>query len=249
MPTKAQQQRKRITPKARVIERRYALQLRRIARHIGELINAFPPDDPASIPLMQSALLKYAETITPWAEAVGARMIFDVAQKDEQEWAERSASLSRNLRREIGEAPTGAIRRDLLEEQVSLITSLPRDAAQRVHELATGALLESNRASSLVESIRRSGDVSISRANLIARTEVARSAATLTQARAQHIGSEGYIWRTSLDSNVRPLHKKLEASPHRWDTPPVSGEKGERSHPGCIYNCRCWAEVIVPGLE
>lgn len=96
--------------------------------------------------------------------------------------------------------------------------------------------------------ILASGEVSKSHATLIARTETARVSSLLTQARAEHIGSEGYIWRTAHDADVRELHVELEGKFIYWNAPPVAGSSGERAHAGQIYNCRCWAEVILPAL-
>ncbi|MFX5937705.1 phage head morphogenesis protein, partial [Acinetobacter baumannii] len=78
---------------------------------------------------------------------------------------------------------------ELLAEQVDLITSIPREAGQRVHELTLKGLEDSTRASEIAKEIMRSGEVAKSRAMLIARTEVSRTATSLTQARAQFVGS------------------------------------------------------------
>jgi SPP1 gp7 family putative phage head morphogenesis protein len=109
-------------------------------------------------------------------------------------------------------------------------------------------LSNAGRASEISAEIMRSGHVAKSRADLIARTEVGRAAATITQARAEHVESEGYIWRTAGDSAVRERHKKLAGKFFKWDEPPVTGENGERSLPGAIYNCRCYPEVVLPDV-
>ena len=53
------------------------------------------------------------------------------------------------------------------------------------------------------------GGTTKARANTIARTEVSRASTMFTQARAEAIGSDGYIWRSSEDSDVRDEHKEL----------------------------------------
>lgn len=182
-----------------------------------------------------------------WATQTASNMLMDVALRDEQAWQMMARELSRGLREEIRSAPTGQVMQQLLAEQVSLIQSIPLDAAQRVHRLTLEGLEDSARAKEIAAEIMRSEEVSQSKAVLIARTEVARTASTLTQARAEHIGSDSYIWRTSGDSTVRTDHKVLNGKIFQWNNPPVADERsGARAHPGCIYNCRCWAEVLVP---
>jgi len=84
------------------------------------------------------------------------------------------------------------------------------------------------------------------RATLIARTETARTASVLVQARAQHVGAESYVWKTAGDWKVRPSHRKLNGTVHRWDDPPLSDLPDYHSHPGQIFNCRCVALPIIP---
>lgn len=160
-------------------------------------------------------------------------------------WADLASEMSRELRKEIQTAPTGQLFQALLNEQVTLIKSIPLDAAQRVHDLTIKGLEDSTRASEIAKEIERSGEVATSRANLIARTEVARTASTLTQSRAEHVGSEGYIWRTSGDSDVRHSHKQMNGKFVRWDSPPTLSD-GTTTHAGQIYNCRCYPEPVLP---
>ena len=174
-------------------------------------------------------------------------MVEEVKQRDEVMWKTVGAEMSMELRRELQSAPTGETVRRLMAEQVTLIRSIPLEAAQRVHDLTLKGLEDSTRAKEIAAEIGRSGEVAASRAMLIARTEVARTASNLTEARAQNIGSTHYIWRTSSDSTVREDHKKLNGKVFAWTDPPVADERsGARANPGCIYNCRCFAEPIIP---
>ena len=88
------------------------------------------------------------------------------------------------------------------------------------------------------------GYVTKARARLSARTAGARTAMELTKARAQSVGSEGYIWRTVRDSDVRPSHKGMEGKFVRWDDPPTLDNL--TGHAGGLPNCRCYAEPIIP---
>ena len=171
-------------------------------------------------------------------------MISEVNAHDLNEWRKRGQDLSRGIRIEIATTPIGATVQRLMDEQVTLIKSIPLDAGRRVHELTMKGLASSTRGDEIVKEIMRSGEVTVNRAKLIARTEVSRTAANLTQARAQHIGSEGYVWETSHDSDVRPSHKAMQGKFIRWTDPPTLD--GMTGHAGCLPNCRCWARVILP---
>jgi phage putative head morphogenesis protein, SPP1 gp7 family len=95
--------------------------------------------------------------------------------------------------------------------------------------------------------IMRSGEVTASRATLIARTECARVSSLLTQTRAEGIGATNYIWRTSKDRAVRHSHARMEGKVCDFANPPTLSD-GTTTHPGQIYNCRCTMQVILPAL-
>lgn len=231
--------------RARKVETRYATMLRRIARHVGHIVQGFDAEDFAGLHRAKTALERYAEVLTPWAESVAQRMVTEIAARDEQAWRKASAEIGKGIAREIAEAPTGAVMRRLMAEQVTLIKSLPLEAAERVHKLAVEGLANGSRASELAAEIMRSGEVAKSRANLIARTETGRAQTTLTQARAQSVGSTHFRWVTAHDSDVRPSHKKLDGKIFRWDDPPEC-DPGHHALPGAIWNCRCVAIPILP---
>lgn len=233
---------------ARKVERQYTASLRRVARHIAEIIRSISPTGEMTVDAMtavDSALGRYADVIHPWAEAVASRMIAEVAARDEAAWFEMSRKMGRALRKEIETAPTGQVMRERLADQVKLITSLPREAAERVRALANEGIVQGTRPAELAKEILRTGDVTEARAILIARTETSRTATELTRARAEHVGSTHFIWRTSGDSDVRPSHKKLNGKVFRWDQPPEC-DPGHHALPGGIFNCRCYPEVVLP---
>lgn len=238
----------RHTPaRARKVERRYGQQLRKIASYVDTIVRGFDVTDETIYPSMVSALRRYADTLTEWAQQQAGRMVLDVALRDEQTWMTYSEDMSKALKDEIRNAPTGVVMQRLMTEQAQLIKNIPSSAAQRISDLVTQAQIDGMRASELVDAIMATGQVSKNRANTIARTEVARAASTLTQARAEHIGSEGYIWRTSGDSDVRSDHEGLDGKFFRWDGPPIADKRsGARAHAGCIYNCRCYPEPVIP---
>lgn len=173
-------------------------------------------------------------------------MLADVGRKNLRGWLEHSTAMSRSLRAELEQAPTGSAYARLMEEQVELIRSMPLDAAQRVHHFVTEAKVAGKRADYVAAEILRSGEVSASKARLIARTEVSRAASTLTRARAEYAGSQGYIWRTSNDGDVRPTHRAVNGLYVPWDSPPKTDPGLAPYHAGCGPNCRCWPDPVLP---
>lgn len=235
--------------KVRNAETTYATQLRKVARHVGDLVKALHNDnDPSAVSTLLDTLRRYAAMLNPWASATAARMLAEVSRRDETAWMAASRSVGRDLRRELADAPIVDVVRALLAEQVHLITSLPLEAAQRVHDLTVEGLGTGRRYGDLRDQILRTGHVTVSRATLIARTETARTASAFTQARARHVGAEAYVWRTANDRDVRKAHKQLANRVFRWDDPPVAEANGERHHPGQFPNCRCWAEPVLPAI-
>lgn len=225
----------------------YSRQLTHVGRSVGQIIKGFGPDgEVTDMPGLMRALEQYAAVLQPWAKQVTARMQLQVANRERSAWIQLGRTVGRELRKEIDTAPTGAALRDVMAEQVHLITSIPTEAAQRVHMLTLEGITKGRRAKEVQSEILYSTHVAVSRAKTIARTEVARTASVLTQVRAQHIGSEGYLWRTAEDTDVRKLHKRLEGKFIPWNRPPVAGSQGERAHAGQIYNCRCWPEPVLP---
>lgn len=174
-------------------------------------------------------------------------MIGEVNQRDRDAWRALGTSISSQLHRDLANAPLGVRVRELMQLQVGLITSIPQDAAERVHRLTLQGLESSTRAKETAAEIARSAEVTKSRAVLIARTETSRTATVLVQARAEHVGSTSYIWRTSHDGDVRPGHKAMDGKVCEWAHPPAVDENGKIMHhgPGEIWNCRCWAEPII----
>lgn len=178
-------------------------------------------------------------------------MLLEVDGRDRDAWRALGTTISTQLHQDIRNAPVGERMRELLGLQVSLIKSIPIEAAERVHELATKARIEGTRAREIAEEIARTNTVTKSRAVLIARTETARAASVFIQARCEAIASTHYIWRTSLDGAVRDGHKAMENKVCEWANPPAVDEgTPERPrimhhHPGEIWNCRCYAEPVI----
>lgn len=173
-------------------------------------------------------------------------MLADVNNRNLVAWKQHSDELGRSLRADIHHAPMGGVYRDILRENVKLIKSLPQKAAIEVHQKVQEGMLKSTRSTEIAKEILKTSSVPAWRAKLIARTEVSRASVVLTQARAMAIGSQGYIWRTVGDGDVRPTHKEQDGKYILWSTPPKTDKSLAPYHAGCGPNCRCWPEPMFP---
>lgn len=246
----------------------YVSKLRRIARHVADIIRAYPPGDPTGVAEINRYLRDYASILRPWARATGALMVSEVSRRDYTAWVRHARLLNRELDKELlrGGTITGDLMRRIVDEQVDLITSIPLEAAQKIQDISQVYWTQGRRfeeglreevlkerqsiaAKLLIEGINATTQSVYNRATLIARTETAKTASAVTQSRAQYIGSTHYIWKTARDADVRPMHKRLEGTVHAWDDPPVAEENGDQHHPGEFPNCRCYASPILPAPE
>lgn len=239
--------------KARIVEREFGIQLANCGRQVGQIIKGFERDGKITdMAALKQSLDAYSKTLEPWAKAIVARMQAQVSRRDLTAWKQLSQSIGSNLHRMIEDAPIGFTLRQMLDETTILITSLPTEAAERVHVLTLEGITMGRRAEDIKNDILNSGHVTVSRARLIARTEVARTASVLTQVRAQYVGSDGYFWVTAKDSAVRSEHRALQGKFIRWDSPPIAGTgRGGvpmRYHAGQGPNCRCFADISVPDI-
>jgi SPP1 gp7 family putative phage head morphogenesis protein len=227
------------------IERKYETQLKKVARIVGGIVDTYTVGDTIiNQNALNNALDLYAQALEPWAAEVVAKVIQNVDNNNRRAFNSHAEDMSVELRRILNETETGSVARLLQDEQVELITSLPLEAGIRAQEIARNAATGGIRATEAAKEIRKTGQVTESRAVLIARTEIAKSNAAFTQARSQSIGSTSYIWRTAEDSDVRATHAHLEGTIHEYSNPPFI--EGEGNHgPGEIWNCRCWAEPII----
>ncbi|MFS3754389.1 phage minor head protein [Escherichia coli] len=231
----------------RQAEIRYRTSLRRIARAVGDIVNGHYDGSNDSITEIIEALERYSEIITPWATKVAENFTADIVRKNDEQWRKHSKTISRELRNLVNSAPPGQVMKYIVAEQVKYIKSLPLEAADRVYDIqnrAIEAVVTGGRAEHFAKEIAASGDIAKSRADLIARTELGRATGALDQARALSIGSNGYIWRTAEDGDVRHSHQEMEGKFVEWGKPPTLD--GMTGHAGELPNCRCYKEIVFP---
>lgn len=230
-------------------ERDYARALKNVGVHTGNLINAFEAGDGEILSKLLQLLQSYAEALIPWARFTATKMLMEVNARDQEAWRKLGKTISVQLHHDIANTPVGEQIRWLLDEQVGYITSIPLEAAKRVQELTIQGLEDSSRGEEIIDMIMQSGLVAEHRAVLIARTETAKASFVLSQVRAEQAGCTHYIWRTVKDASVREGHREMEGKVCEYADPPLVNEGHGRvmkHHPGMIWNCRCYAEPVIP---
>lgn len=131
---------------------------------------------------------------------------------------------------------------NFIEQNVGLIKSVDERYFGELQETVFRGARTGKSTKEVAEEIRRRGDVTQSKAELIARDQINKFNGQLSEIRQTELGVTRYRWRTSLDERVRPEHAEREGKIFSWDDPPEDG------HPGEPINCRCYAEPILEDI-
>lgn len=142
-------------------------------------------------------------------------------------------------------APSGLVTQ-WAEINAALITSIPAQYLDEIAALIEGGVRAGTPTARLRDEIKARYGVTTSRANLIARDQTAKLTSQIQRHRHQSYGIEEYMWSTSGDSRVRQVHANLDGRIFRYDAPPVADKKGNRGHPGELWQCRCTGRPIRP---
>ena len=126
------------------------------------------------------------------------------------------------------------------KDNIDLIKSIPEQYFEKLGDAVGKNMERGMRFEDLAKEIERIGDVTESRAKLIARDQTSKMNGAFNQARQTSLGIDKYQWQTSGDERVRPEHDANDGEVFRWDSPPATG------HPGHDVNCRC---VAIPYFD
>lgn len=135
------------------------------------------------------------------------------------------------------------------QENLAKISSLATDEIDTLEGMLDDAETTGMRPEELRDLIEERFDVTRSKADLLARDQVLKLNAKITEARQTQSGISKYIWSTSGDDRVRPMHDDLDGSEQSWDDPPVTNDDGDTNHPGEDYQCRCVAIPVIPDVN
>lgn len=175
------------------------------------------------------------------------------AQAAHRTLVEVDESLARSVKASIGvdirpilsnAGPIGSAMATAARANIELITSIPEQYFDRLQAEITDSWAQGERWEAMVERVQQIGDVTESRAKLIARDQVGKMNSAFNEVRQKDLGIEEYDWSTAGDERVRPTHRDLNGHTFRWDSPPEVD--GERVHPGEPVACRC---VAIPRVN
>lgn len=186
-----------------------------------------------------------------WEQSI--RMVQNVAKQNSLTWRQAATSkqsriINAMLRSEIS---SNARFLALVRKNARWITQMPQDIAKDITGQAATKYMNGMRGEELTKHIQAvAPGVSISKAQLVARTETAKTQAAVTQVRSEELGIKWYVWRSSEDQRVRSSHAHMDGVLCSYSAPPAPetliGEKSQGYYgPGEIFNCRCYAEPLI----
>lgn len=133
-----------------------------------------------------------------------------------------------------------------IEENVSLIKSIPQKYLFGVQQAVMRSITTGNGMQTLVPYLQKHKGITLGRARMIARDQTAKAFNTLNKARMQSIGLEEYKWLHIPSNHPRKLHEQMSGNVYRFDDPPViDRDTGERGIPGQLINCHCKMQPII----
>jgi SPP1 gp7 family putative phage head morphogenesis protein len=239
-------------PKRR-IEQQYQNSLNNVLVKIQRLIDF--TGEPGEIVTILRKVASSNDFIT-YAEASAMKMVTQLFTDAGRTWRQAAKENTKGrmlyelFRNEL-KGPVGGEVASQIRRNAEIIKTLPIDLSNSINRYIAEEVFNGRRASDIAEDIQQMFPAkSRARASIIARTEVSKTSTALTRARAENIGLDWYIWRTSEDSRVRDSHKKMEGVLIKWTNPPspevLAGEKSYGYyHAGEIFNCRCYPEPVI----
>ena len=198
-------------------------------------------------------LLNDFSFLDQWAWQAASRMVTGLLTLGQRTWRNAASASGQGsriyaaLQHEL-HGPVGRRARQLIAENALLIRSLPEEVRVNVARRVAREEYAGERAEAIEELIPH---VTRVKARLIARTETSKASTALTRARAENLGLQWYVWRTSKDQRVRPSHKLMNGVLVAFtDAPSPEALLGIKStlgfyNAGDAPNCRCYVEPLI----
>lgn len=149
--------------------------------------------------------------------------------------------------RPLQDRGTDEIVKRSINENVSLIKSIPSEYLKRVEESVYTGLGEGRSTASIGREISEIGGVTERRGQFIARDQLGSVYGNLTAKRQENLGLKKFRWVTSEDERVRDSHRVINGMIFDLETgaygPKVPAEVVGLM-PGEDYNCRCTSSIV-----
>lgn len=201
--------------------------------------------------------MSHQADIAEMGATLAGRMVHWVNIENAKSWREASARSQRSqmLYRLLQQEMAGSVGqrvRMITQQNAQLISSIPSDVAQKLTHEVMRAQQMGSRPETIAKMMReRFPELTNSRIHLIARTETAKASTALTEARAEDLGLDWFVWNTSEDQRVRLAHRNMDKVLINWhDLPSPEKLIGLKSSlgkyaPGSSPNCRCYPAPLL----
>lgn len=130
--------------------------------------------------------------------------------------------------------------RNATTNNIDLIKSIPTKYFDKLNKAINQNFQQGLRFEALIPKIQDVGNVTESRAKLIARDQTSKMNSSFNEVRQKSLGIDKYVWQTSGDERVREEHAENDGKTFSWNDPPATG------HPGEDIQCRC---VAIPVFD
>jgi len=121
-----------------------------------------------------------------------------------------------------------------IAQNTSLIKTIEPQYMGKVENIVRQGVMNGTSPRELAAQVEHAGNITASRAKIIARDQISKANSELTMYRQKELGIEEYTWSTSMDERVRPTHRAHEGRVYKWSEPPAN-----TGHPGHEVLCRC----------
>lgn len=188
-------------------------------------------------------LLELSIDLAISAEGMVGRILGLESQRHTERFMETAKrALGIDLAAVVRQEDLGDLLRNAALKNAQLIKGLADDTAKRVSLTVMNAVTNGKSAKDLRAELTRQFGISDRRAQLIARNEISSFNSDMNRLRHVQAGITEYIWRSSADERVRPLHRSLEGRTYEYGKP-TDAEEG--LPPGKPIACRCIAQAVV----
>jgi SPP1 gp7 family putative phage head morphogenesis protein len=145
------------------------------------------------------------------------------------------------------EGPERDIIKASVAENVSLIKSIPEKYLGGVEQAVYRSITTGNGLQDLVPYLKKSGDLTLARARMIAHDQTTKITNNMTRERMVKLGVQEYEWLHIPSNRPRHYHQNvLNGKIFRYDDPPIIDEDtGERGIPGQLINCHCLQRPVI----